>query len=407
MEHNIQEPRRQGGFSRRSFLKTLAAAASGLAGVHAGAGAEEAKKGMKYVTLGRTGMRASRFLGDWMGEERMYQIAIDAGVNYWHKIGGWKEPAPYDLFRRLDRDSFYCDTIIHSLDKDQCIQLFERSLARTGLKMIDGFKIHSMYRSAEDVKTKMGAVRAFEELKRQGKTRFLMLSQHINTVEVFEAAIESDLFDLIQVPVNPTVPQDYLTKEKFARQATQDEYFGLIRKAADKDIAVVAMKVFLGGTRTWDEIQGLRDKVKDYLPDDESIATALIHWTLGVPGVKAFGNILFTYKQLEENLRAVTGELSRREDEGLRIMAGAAGKCVCRMCGRCRREMPGGVPVSEILRFRSYHRQGMTEAARAMYAALPEGERLRKGLDLSGYSGVCRYGLPLPELLEEAHGLLA
>ncbi len=132
------------------------------------AGSEE-PSGMRYVTLGRTGIRSSVFLGDWMGSEEMYRIALDAGVNYWHKIGEWRSPAPYELFQQLDRDSFACDTTISTLDKDRAIETFERNRKRVGLEMIDGFKIHSEYRSAEDVKTKMGAVQAFEELKRQGK----------------------------------------------------------------------------------------------------------------------------------------------------------------------------------------------------------------------------------------------
>jgi len=384
-------------------LTAVAAAALGAAGT---APAVESK-GMKYVTLGRTGMRVPQFLGDWMGERDMYDIALKAGVNYWHKIGTWRNPAPYDLFRSLDRDSFYCDTIIDSLDKDRAIQLFEKSLAATGLKMIDGFKVHSMYKSAEDIKTKMGAIQAFEELKRQGKTRYLMLSQHINTAEVFEAAVESDLFDLIQIPINPTVPQDYFTKEEFPRRIGQEQYFRTIKKAADKGIAIVAQKVFLGGTKTWDEVKGLRDKVKEYLPDDKGIATALIHWTLAVPGVAAFGNLLFTRNQLIENLAAVGGKLTDSEDKGLELFAKAIGTHVCRMCGTCLRTNPGGLAVSEILRFKSYHAQGMPGMARAYYAGLPEDKKLRPGEDRSPYDRACRYGLPLASLLKDAERLLA
>jgi predicted aldo/keto reductase-like oxidoreductase len=257
--------------NRRSFLRTALAAAGALP-LRAGLGEPPR---MRYVTLGRTGIRSSVFLGDWMGSEDMYRIALEAGVNYWHKIGEWRNPAPYEIFRQLDRDSFACDTTINSLDKDEAIAVFERNRKKAGLVMIDGFKIHSMYRSAEEVKTKMGAVQAFEALKRQGRTRFLMMSQHINTAEVFEAAVESNLFDLIQIPINPTVPQDYFSKETFPSRHTRERYFEIISEAAAKGIAIVAMKTFLGGTKTWDHVEGLRNEVRDYLPDDGSIATAL------------------------------------------------------------------------------------------------------------------------------------
>ncbi len=388
--------------TRRSFLlATLAAGALPLR-----ARFEEPSR-MRYVTLGRTGIRSSVFLGDWMGVEDMYQIALDAGVNYWHKIGEWRNPAPYELFRKLDRDSFACDTTISTLDKDEAIAAFERNRKRAGLEMIDGFKIHSMYRNAEDIKTKTGAVQAFEELKRQGRTRFLMMSQHINTAEVFEAAVESDLFDLIQVPVNPTVPQDYFSKETFPNRHTRERYFEIIAKAAAKGIAIVAMKTFLGGTKTWDHVEGLRDEVRSYLPDDGSIATALIHWVLDVPGVIAFGNILFNRDQLEQNLKAASGRLTKSEDRGLRILARRLGSEMCRMCGACSRAFPEGPAVSEILRFRTYHLSGETESARAGYRGLPLSARYREGMDLFPLEQACPYRLPLARLVREAHALLA
>jgi predicted aldo/keto reductase-like oxidoreductase len=388
---------------RRNFLLGTLAAAGALPF----RAASEDPTRMRYVTLGRTGIRSSVFLGDWMGSEDMYRIALDAGVNYWHKIGEWRHPAPYEIFRQLDRDSFACDTTIDSLDKDRAIETFERNRKRAGLEMIDGFKIHSQYRSAEEVKTKMGAVQAFESLKRQGRTRFLMMSQHINTAEVFEAAVESDLFDLIQVPVNPTVPQDYFSTETFPNRHTRERYFQIIAKAAAAGIAIVAMKTFLGGTKTWDHIEGLRKEVRDYLPDDGSIATALIHWVLDVPGVKAFGNILFNRDQLKQNLRAASGRLTKAEDKGLRILAARLGREMCRMCGACNRAVPDGPAVSEILRFRTYHLSGEIENARAGYRGLPPSARYREGMDLSPLERACPYGLPLARLVKEADALLA
>ncbi|MFC1651492.1 twin-arginine translocation signal domain-containing protein [Candidatus Latescibacterota bacterium] len=219
--------------SRRNFIKGASTTAVGAIGV-AGMNCSNNRNKVKNVTLGRTGIKVSQFFGDRMSDRKMYELAIASGVNYWHKIGHWADPAPYDLFNKLDRDSFYCDTTVGSLDRGKAIKIFESCLKKTGLECIDGFKIHSQYRNAEDIRTKMGAVQAFEHLKKQGKTRFLMMSQHINTSEIFEAAVESELFDVIQIPVNPTVPKDYFTKEVFPQKTEQDEYLAIIKKAADK-----------------------------------------------------------------------------------------------------------------------------------------------------------------------------
>jgi len=396
------------GMSRRSFMKNVSAtAAVGAAGL-AGIGLTGCESKMKFVKLRRTDMVVSQFLGDRMADRRMYELALAAGVNYWHKIGAWADPAPYDLFRKLDRDSFYCDTVIGSLDKEKAIEIFETRLKKTGLERIDGFKIHSQYRSAEDVKTKMGAVQAFETLKKQGKTRYLMLSQHVNTVEVLEAAIESELFDVIQVPVNPTVPRDYFTKEEFPRKATQDEYLGLIKKAEDKGIGITAMKVFLYGAKNWEQVPDLKERVSEYLPDDRSIATALIHWALNVPGVQAYGSMLYTFDELRENLEAIGGELTEAEDKGLKKFSECMGGWYCRMCGACERANPGGVAVSDVLRYAGYYRGfGQESIARRMYASLPKSRRVEAVKDLSKYEKACPYGLPVAKLLREAQAKLA
>jgi len=403
MESNKKESR--GDIqTRRTFMKTAGAAATAGTLVLAGFDCRNLSSRMKYVTLGRTGIRVSQFLGDRMTDRRMYELAITAGVNYWHKFGHWDDPAPYDLFRSLDRDSFYCDTTVASLERDRAIEIFERILEKTGLAYIDGFKIHSQYTNAEDIKNKTGAVEAFELLKKQGKTRYLMMSQHTNVSEVFEAAVESDMFDLIQVPVNPIVPRDYLTREVFEQKFSQDEYLAQIKKASDRGIAITAMKVFLWGKKYWEEVPDLKDRVKDYLPDDSHIATALIHWTLAVPGVKAFGNMLSSFEELSENLEAVGGSLTAREDEGLKRFAGCIGGCTCRLCGACEQANPGGVAVPDILRYAGYAKENSRRnMARALYAALPVTARVKPGDDLKRYEQSCPYGLPVADLLIKAH----
>ncbi len=80
---------------------------------------------------------------------------------------------------------------------------------------------------------------------------------------------------------------------------------------------------------------------------------------------------------------------------------------LCRMCGTCLLMNPGGIAVSEILRFKCYHTQGMPGMARALYAGLPDNKKLRPGEDLSVYERACRYRLPLASLLKDAEGLLA
>ncbi|MFC1509795.1 hypothetical protein ACFL60_08970 [Candidatus Omnitrophota bacterium] len=406
-EQNMPEKNEKESVSRRSFIKGAASTAAGAAALSAtGCGSGllgGSGNKINYVKLGRTDMRVSQFLGDRMADVEMYKAALDAGINYWHKFGAWADPAPYELFRNRDRDSFYCDTTVGTLEKDKAIEIFEDRLKKTGLERIDGFKIHSRYKSAEEVKTKMGAVQAFEQLKKQGKTRFLMLSQHTNTSEVFEAAVESELFDVLQVPVNPVVPLDYFTKDEYT-QTTQDKYLALIKDADKKGIGITAMKVFLYGAKNWETVPDLKNRVRKYLPDNQSIATALIHWTLNVPGVTAYGSMLYSFDELRENLEAVGGKLTAKEDHGLKKFAECMGGFYCRMCGACERANPGGIAVSDIMRFSGYYTGfEQVDMSRRMYAKLPRFAQVNTADNLKQYEDACPYGLPVASLLTKAH----
>lgn len=400
--------RQPAAMTRRRFMKNASATAAVSSAGLTTFGLAGCEPKLARVKLRRTDMTVSQFLGDRMADRKMYELALAAGVNYWHKIGAWADPAPYDLFQKLDRESFYCDTVVGSLDEQKAYEIFEQRLAKTGLSSIDGFKVHSQYRSADDVKNKMGAVKAFERLKKEGKTKYLMLSQHVNTTEVFEAAVESELFDVIQIPVNPTVPQDYFTNDTFDRKASQNDYLAIIKKAADKGIGITAMKVFLYGAKNWEQVPDLKERVKEFLPDNKSIATALIHWTLNVPGVQAYGSMLYTFDELRENLEAVGGSLTLTEKKGLNEFAACMGGSYCRMCGACERANPDGVAVSDILRFSCYYSGFGDEAiARSMYAALPPEKRVEAEANLERYERSCPYGLPVASLLRKAGAQLA
>ncbi|MFC1608023.1 hypothetical protein ACFL47_08635 [Candidatus Latescibacterota bacterium] len=392
----------QESLSRRHFL--AGASATAIAGAlfsGAGCGVDGNGGGMKYRTLGRTGIMASVINSDELPERSMYEMAVKAGVNYWHKMGRWGDP---EFFTRLDRDSFACDLTIDATEKDMAIEEFDRGLKKSGLGMIDGFKVHSVYDYPEDIKGKPGILQAFETLKKQGKTRFLMLSQHRNVVELMEAAIDSDLFDVLQVPVHPLMPHDYFLKEKKFREYAQDDYLGIIKKAADNNIGITSMKTVVGGPKNWEKIPGFKEKVSQYLPETDDIATALIHWSLAVPGVCTFASSMKSYDMFFANMRAVGSEITPQEAKGIQHFAEAASYSVCRMCGECERRNPGGIAVSDILRYTMYHAcYGTPEKARKLYGALPRKLKVDMGKCLDRYEHACPYGLPLADMLRDAH----
>ena len=152
--------------SRRTFIKDAPITAAACI---ASLGISGCRGRIKHRKLGRTGIRASVIHCGGLPDKEMYKIAITAGINYWHKMGKWGEP---EIFGKMDRDSFYCDITIDSTDKKGAIEEFERALKRSGLSMIDGFKVHSVYEFPEEIKTKTGMLEAYETLKKQKKHIF-------------------------------------------------------------------------------------------------------------------------------------------------------------------------------------------------------------------------------------------
>ena len=389
--------------SRREFLARAAGAAVGVglglglaqAGVrgvstpaHAGEGAD-VRGEMRYRRLGRSGVMVSVIAGGGM-PEALYPRAIEAGINYWHKLGNWRPP---EALTSLRRDSFYCDMVIDHLEEDKATEQFESGLEKSGLEMIDFFKVHSLYRNPEAIEERPGVLKAFEKLKKQGKTRWLAISQHSNTGPVISACIESGLFDAIQISYNP---------------ALEEESRELLALAKAHDVGVIAMKGLMGGPDRWAAGGDWEKKVGPHLGDGHSIAQGLLRFALAAEGMTAVVPNLANFDQLSDALAAAARPLTDKETAALTAFGGAVGASYCRMCGRCEGACPKGIRVAEIFRYQMYWRDyGEMEHASHLYAGLPAEESAVGCDDCGRCRGACPHGRQVPSLLREAHTMLA
>ncbi|MFQ6098486.1 MAG: twin-arginine translocation signal domain-containing protein, partial [Armatimonadota bacterium] len=103
--------------SRRDFLGRAAfGLLTGTAGLKGAVAQQPAAPRVVYRRLGRTHLRISHIVAAWDWNEWVYGEAVAAGINYWHKIAGWREiPQP---LRRLDREAWYCDVVIDSFEEE-------------------------------------------------------------------------------------------------------------------------------------------------------------------------------------------------------------------------------------------------------------------------------------------------
>ena len=106
-------------------------------------------------------------------------------------------------------------------------------------------------------------------------------------------------------------------------------------------------------------------------------------------------------QRVEENLSA-EGELSAREREDLLAEARSWGKRFCRRCEYCLPECPNDINITLTLLFAAYSkRYGLKEWARERYAAMPVKADVCE--ECGKCEAKCPYGLPVIDMLREAH----
>lgn len=405
------ETYRGDGVSRRQFLAASSLMVAGLGLTARGLRAEEAaaenaeeippehQAALPMRKLGRTGLKITTIVMGGASPE-VHWRALDLGVNYWHKMGNWGAP---QVFTKIDRDRFVCDMVIDSLDKEPALAQFEQGLQRSGLEMIDFFKIHSQYAKPEDVRNRTGVIEAFRQLRDQGKTRFLATSQHGNVVPVLTECLATGWFDAIQPPYSA---------------ASGPELQQLIAQAHAQDVGVIAMKTLLGGPEKAQSNAAAMAHLQEHLSEGTTVVQACLKYVLSTPGMTAAVPAIGNVQMLEEDVAAANQVPNPPEDElqeeqpeneeqaALRRFAREIGACA--MCGTCQQHCPQNLPIPDILRYRMYYEgYGERSSARRLYAKLPSERTVAACLNCGTCEQVCPNGIRVAEHLQQAHRLLA
>ena len=237
---------RQLPISRRHFMQVSAA---GLAGATLGCGPRRPPPGEPIRrTLGRTGLTLPVVSMGSCYAINLVQSALDEGIVYIHTSSGYGEQEHErrmgEIFRDRARDSFVIATspdlpYRFARGKGRSLGLgtgasaatimssMEGSLRRLGLDHVDIYYLTSI--ATREVVLYEPYLKAFEQLKRDGKTRYVGIGTHENEPEVIGASAESGFWDIV------------LTAYNF-RQSHCAEVRGAIAEAAEAGLGVVAMK---------------------------------------------------------------------------------------------------------------------------------------------------------------------
>ena len=397
--------------SRRDFLgRTSAAvvgggAAIGALSAGAKAMAEAAQLDKTAVVkrrLGRTDFQMSHIAAAWDWSEFLLPDAVALGINYLHKIN-WLPHVPPPL-AKLDRAAWYCDATINTFDEQGILDQFENALKALGLEYIDAMKLHSIYSSVEDVKTRTGVFKAFETLKKQGKVRHLATAQHgKDAAAICVACIESGSFDHIQPAMSVVMTPEQLNLLEVARKHD----VGVITKKTLHAAAMVKREADGLNQQQRQRREELRQALEPNLGAETKIGAAVIKTMLKLPGVTAVTPLTQNYEQLNDNLANGGLQLARREETLVEtIKAACADMCV--YCGECHHACPQGIPISNVLRYAAYNTlYAEPRRAKAQYAQLPAAHRVSACQDCGGCEKACPLQVPVRAKLRHAHSLLA
>lgn len=272
--------------------------------------------------------------------ERMLDRAIAAGVNYidtaYPYHNGESEPLVGKVLKKYDRDSFFLATklplwqVSRLEDVDR---IFEDQLKRLQTDHIDFYLMHAINHERWEAMKALGCVERLEQLKAEGRIRYLGFSFH-DSYEVFEEVLQYRDWDFCQIQLNYMDTQEQAGLKGYAL-------------AEEKQIPMVIMEPVKGGSLAA-FAQDITDKFKAH-DKTASPASFALRWVGSLSNVKVILSGMSTMEQVEDNLRTFSPfrPLSEAEQETVaqvvellhsRVQNGCTG---CRYCMPC----PAGVNI--------------------------------------------------------------
>ena len=283
--------------------------------------------------------------------EKLLDTAIKGGVNYIDTAYPYhnKESEPFvgRVLQKYDRDSFYLATklpvwlVKETGDVDR---LFEEQLSRLRTDHIDFYLMHALDKERWEAMKKIGCIERLEQLKAQGKIRYLGFSFH-DSYEVFEEILNYRDWDFCQIQLN------YMDA---GEQAGLKGY----ELTAKKQIPLVVMEPVKGGSLA-SFGEDITEKFKSQ-NEKASIASYALRWVGSLPNVKVILSGMSTMEQVEDNLgtfsdfHPLTGEERQLVEEVVEILNSRVrnGCTGCRYCMPC----PAGVNIPGCFKaWNTYH----------------------------------------------------
>lgn len=297
--------------------------------------------------------------------ERMLDQAYAAGVNYYDTAypyhNGESERVVGRVMKKYDRSSFFLATKLPCWlikNTDDIERIFKEQLEKLQTDYIDFYLMHALNKDSFQKMVDIGCVEKLEQLKAEGKIRYLGFSFH-DKYEAFERIINYRDWDFCQIQLNY---MDAGEREEF-QQAGMKGY----HLTEQKNIPLIIMEPVRGGS-----LAAFPEDITEVfhgLNPDASIASYALRWVGSLPNVKVILSGMSTMEQLTDNLKTFDKfePLSEKETETIDKVVAMINSRMQNGCTACRYCMPcpAGVDIPRNFRiWNLYHMYGNYNAVK-------------------------------------------
>ena len=329
---------------------------------------------MNYVTLGKTGLKASAISfggipiqrSDAANTMAVVDKLEEYGINYIDTARGYTVSEEY-LGAALEgrRDKFILATKSMSRDKASMAQDVETSLKNLRTDHIDLYQLHNLLeKDIERVFGPDGAYEALAEAKAAGKVGHIGVTCH--SADAMKILVEryADKLETVMFPFN----------------IVEDQGRDVLLLAREKGMGTIAMKPLAGGN------------LEDWNLALRYIAASGV-MDISIPGMGS-------PEEVERDAAVdLTAPLTQEELDRCAAIRKKLGTQFCRRCGYCA-PCPNGIDIPQNFLLANYARKyGLAGWAQERYKAMPyhAGSCVMCG----ACEKRCPYNLPIRDMLED------
>jgi len=357
-------------------------------------------KDIRISKLGMGNMRLPSLKGpdqkgeaplDYSDSAKMIEEAMKGGVNYYDTAyvyqDGDSERCVGEAMKKFPRDSFYVATKFNYMANPDYKAVFAEQLKRLQMDRIDFYLLHCLLDSNIDNYLNCGCIEFFEQMRREGKIRYLGFSSHAST-DTLRRFADAHKWDFAQIQMN------YLDWEF---STTEEEYNIL----TERNIPIVVMESVRGG-RLSSLTPDLDAKLKKAHPD-RSVTSWAFRWLMTHDNIITMLSGMSTMEQVQDNLKTFASDnaLSDKDMALLKEVTHDFKKSFsvpCTACHYCTPGCPKGLPIPELLKVYNDYKYEGSWSRRAL-KDFAEDKLPSQCIGCGSCASNCPQGIDIPEYM--------